>query len=313
MADFLHRRADFSDLINLVGDENEITPTLVEKDYWIMHCLWGLSAQGFKFELKGGTSLSKGFGIIKRFSEDIDIRVEPPAEKGVKTGKNHDKPIHADTRKKFFDWLAEEIEIPDITVRRATEYDDELFRNGGIRLSYETRTAEMEGVKPGVLLEVGFDDTTPNTAVEISSWTFDKALASGVEVVDNRAKNVLCYNPEYSFVEKLQTISTKFRRFKETGKMPANFLRHYYDVYSLLENEHVLAFIGKEIYEERKKQRFRKADKIRISENPAFLFDEMKEIGQLEEAYKSTASLYCAGQPSFNELTSRINRFVEKL
>ncbi len=28
------------------------------------------------FELKGGTSLSKGFGVIHRFSEDIDIRIE---------------------------------------------------------------------------------------------------------------------------------------------------------------------------------------------------------------------------------------------
>jgi hypothetical protein len=35
---------------------------LVEKDYWIMQSLWGLQAQGFVFELKGGTSLSKGFG-----------------------------------------------------------------------------------------------------------------------------------------------------------------------------------------------------------------------------------------------------------
>lgn len=313
MADFLHQRADFADLINLVGDENKITPTLVEKDYWIMHCIWGLKDQGFQFELKGGTSLSKGFGIIQRFSEDIDIRVEPPQAMEVKTGKNHDKQIHSDTRKKFFDWLAEEIRIPDITVRRATEYDDDLFRNGGIRLSYETRTDELQGVKPGVLLEIGFDDTTPNTAVDISSWAFDKALASGVTVIDNRAKTVLCYNPEYTFVEKLQTISTKFRQFRETGKMPANFLRHYYDVYSLLENAQVLEFIGQERYEKRKKERFRKADQLLISENPAFLFDEMAEISQLENAYQSTSALYYAGQPTFAELTSRIKSFVDRL
>ena len=40
-----------------------------------MHVLWGLQAQGFAFELKVGTSLSKGFGVIHRFSEDIDIHV----------------------------------------------------------------------------------------------------------------------------------------------------------------------------------------------------------------------------------------------
>jgi len=38
-----------------------IDPYLVEKDYWIMHALWGLQQQGFQFELKGGTSLFKGY------------------------------------------------------------------------------------------------------------------------------------------------------------------------------------------------------------------------------------------------------------
>ncbi|MEA2882414.1 MAG: hypothetical protein QOH32_1670, partial [Bradyrhizobium sp.] len=42
------------------------------KDYWIMHSLYGLQKLGLIFELKGGTSLSKGFKIIDRFSEDID-------------------------------------------------------------------------------------------------------------------------------------------------------------------------------------------------------------------------------------------------
>jgi len=57
---FLHERGDFSDLINVVADEMSILPQLVEKDYWIMHCLWGLQQAGYAFELKGGTSLSKG-------------------------------------------------------------------------------------------------------------------------------------------------------------------------------------------------------------------------------------------------------------
>ena len=67
MTEFLHERRDFTQLLSLVADERGLDPVLVEKDYWIMHCLWGLQAQGFQFELKGGTSLSKGFGIIHRF------------------------------------------------------------------------------------------------------------------------------------------------------------------------------------------------------------------------------------------------------
>ena len=71
MADFLHERHDFDQLLAVVANERALDPMLVEKDYWIMHGLWGLQAQDFVFELKGRTSLSKGFGVIHRFSEDI--------------------------------------------------------------------------------------------------------------------------------------------------------------------------------------------------------------------------------------------------
>jgi hypothetical protein len=70
---FLHKHRDFSTLLRILGAELQILPALVEKDYWLMHVLYGLKEQGFTFELKGGTSLSKGYRIIERFSEDIDI------------------------------------------------------------------------------------------------------------------------------------------------------------------------------------------------------------------------------------------------
>lgn len=63
---FLHQLPDVQQLFEVIGNERNILPLLVEKDYWLMHSLWGLKQQGFNFELKGGTSLSKGFGIINR-------------------------------------------------------------------------------------------------------------------------------------------------------------------------------------------------------------------------------------------------------
>lgn len=82
-ADYLHNNRQFSDLLNIVADKMSIDPYLVETDYWIMSVLYGLKLQGFSFELKGGISLSKGFGIIHRFSEDIDIHISPPPELNV--------------------------------------------------------------------------------------------------------------------------------------------------------------------------------------------------------------------------------------
>ena len=77
--DFLHNHPQFSDLIRIVANNEGIAPALVEKDYWIMQSLYGLQQLELAFQLKGGTSLSKGYGLISRFSEDIDIRIEPPA------------------------------------------------------------------------------------------------------------------------------------------------------------------------------------------------------------------------------------------
>lgn len=132
---YLHDLKDFRDLVQVVSSERRILPQLIEKDYWIMHVLHGLAKQGFIFELKGGTSLSKGFRIIERFSEDIDIRIEPPTELQVMASKNHQKPAHVESRRRFFGWLAENIHIPGIEgVTRDHEFDDAQFRGAGIRL-----------------------------------------------------------------------------------------------------------------------------------------------------------------------------------
>jgi len=241
--DFLHNHRQFADLIRIVAEAQGIAPALVEKDYWIMHSLYGLQQLGLTFELKGGTSLSKGYALISRFSEDIDIRIEPPANPPVMIGRNHDKPAHVQSRKDFYDRLAQTIVIDGITsVERDAAFDDtRQYRGGGIRLTYPSINGSVAGLKDGVLLELGFDDVAPNQPRDISSWAYDYA-ASRVEILDKRAKAVACYHSGHTLVEKLQAISTKFRQQQETGAFPPNFMRHYYDVYSLLQDPTVQGF-----------------------------------------------------------------------
>jgi hypothetical protein len=311
---YLHDLKDFSDLIQVVSSEKHILPQLIEKDYWITHVLYGLAKQGFDYELKGGTSLSKGYRIIDRFSEDIDIRIEPPAELQVMAGKNHQKPAHVDSRRLFFDWLAENVRIPGIeSVNRDYEFDDVQFRGAGIRLIYPTALKSIDGLKPGILLEVGFDDTTPNEAVDISSWALDKATTSGVKFIDNRALQVKCYHPAYTLVEKLQAVSTKFRQQQESGGFPVNFLRHYYDIYCLLADSRVQEFIGTDTYEERKNQRFRKEDVRRISENRAFTFQDQTIFQLYKSEYAKTEGLYYAGMIPFATIMERIQENLHRL
>ena len=199
------------------------------------------------------------------------------------------------------------------SVERDTAYDDERLRSGGIRLQYKSYLPNQIGIKEGVLLEVGFDDTAPNQEVIISSWAFEHAAQQEVQIGDNRANGVKCYSPTYTFVEKLQTISTKFRQQQEKGTMPRDFLRHCYDVHQLLALQQVQEFIGTSTYEKRKLLRFRAADNPRIAGNEAFLLRDPATREYYEAEYKQTSSLYYKGQVPFENILQRIKENIDRL
>ena len=311
---FLHEREDFRALLDTVSLAEKIDdPILVEKDYWIMHALYGLDQLGLAFQLKGGTSLSKGFGIIHRFSEDIDIKIEPFDGIDVDTNPSHIKPAHIKTREKFFDALREKIAIPGIvTVERDRDFDDVYLRNAGIRLRYKSFYGLKEGLKDGILLEAGFSKTCPNQPVVISSWAHNFAVQRAVPCRDNRAPKVSCYNPEYTLVEKLQTITRKFRRFNETGKMSSNFLRHYYDVAQLLDVDRVQKFIGTDEYTGHKRQWFRN-ENTDLQASDAFTLKDENTRKLFAAEYRKTAALYYRGQVPFETILERIAKDLPRL
>jgi hypothetical protein len=320
---YLHNHTNFKDLVEITAEKEKIHDSyLVEKDYWIMHCLYGLSNFGLNLALKGGTSLSKAFGIIHRFSEDIDIKIEPDEKiVGFKVycGKNHDNNNHRESKKNYFDWLAENLKgkidgIVDVV--RDESFDDKKYRNGGIRLLYNTQFTAVAGLKEGILLEVGFDKTTPNKKKDISSWAFVQGYkALGKELTDNRAKNITCYEPRYTFVEKLQAIITKYTLYKEgksDGKLPSNILRHYYDIYCLLDLTEVKSFIGTAEYENYKKERFRKYDTI-IKNCEGFTLKDEIDRKVFEDNYTKSSALYYKGQVPFGEILDRIAEVLDSL
>ncbi len=313
---YLHDHPEFENLIRIVSAELDINPVLIEKDYWIMHCLYGLNKLELKYELKGGTSLSKGYGIINRFSEDIDIRIEPAcAPFEVYEGKNHNKDKHSQSRKEFYDWLASDnLKIDGIIeIKRDTEFDDEKYRSGGIRLYYESHFEPLSDIMTSILLEVGFDNVTPNQSVNISSWAFEHANKTNVDVINNTAVDVSCYAPEYTFVEKLQTVSTKFRQQQALKTDPTPFLRHYYDIAQLLDLDAVDNFIGTDKYESYKVERFRTGDIRKISENEAFVFSDSETYKLYESAFSKSTDLYYSGQPTFDEIMKKIWSHIGQL
>jgi hypothetical protein len=236
---------------------------------------------------------------------------------GINEDPKNNKPNNIEARKKFYDWLAQEIKIDGITyAERDHAFDDAVsYRSGGVRLIYRNSTEAIDGVKDGILLEAGFDKVTPNVKLTISSWAYDKAEAiAGIEIIDNRAVDIACYHPGYTFVEKLQAIATKFRQEQADGIERPNLMRQYYDVYCLLGNDDVLKFIGTPEYEAHKAERFPTIDlQVSIANNEAFLLSNEDIRSRFRKRYKNTASLYYKGQPDFDELFIRFKGFLDKL
>ena len=99
------RRADDDRLafINEAAARRDVTPIIIEKDFWVcwtLRRLMEVPVLRDHLTFKGGTSLSKAYGIIERFSEDIDLTIGrdaplvsetlPPMEDGI-SGKERER------------------------------------------------------------------------------------------------------------------------------------------------------------------------------------------------------------------------------
>jgi hypothetical protein len=317
MLDFIHNDPEFKELISIVSTQKGIDITLVEKDYWIMHALYSLQQQGIEFELKGGTSLSKGYGLIHRFSEDIDIHIR--TNFGLSIEGKEDKSQVKAARKEFYNVFANSLSINGIIeIVRDHEFDDkEKFRSGGIRLYYESHTPTLEGLKDGILLEAGFDTVTPNSPIDISSWIWEHLISIDAQLnyINNTATGVQCYHPGYTLVEKLQTIVRKYRNRDNPGASDdKNFMRQYYDVYCLLGNPDIQAFIGTPEYLAHKATRIKGADnQIPLKDHPALILSDSEIRESFKKRYQSTSKLYYNGQPEFEQLLARIAVHLPRL
>lgn len=229
---FVHDDPDFPRLLALVSQETRVDPALVEKDYWVTHCMWALLETGLELWFKGGTSLSKGFGLIRRFSEDLDLMVQQGAVTTLPVVGNwtsiNKGPVAS--RRAFYDALPLAFVIPGVTVESDPKNQDKYAR--GINLI---------GRYPGVLLsrlaptmsayvyfEIGRACVVPFVEMPLTSFVHDNLERQGQlrNYVDNRPRAVRCVHPLVTLLEKLDALS---RRYNRDTIEPDGFVRHYED------------------------------------------------------------------------------------
>jgi hypothetical protein len=228
---FVHEDPDFDDLLQIVAEDHKLSRGLVEKDYWVTHALWALHAAGFEVWFKGGTSLSKGFGLIERFSEDLDLKIEPGAVRelpAVSSWKSEGTKATGE-RRAYFEKLPDLLPVPGAKVALDPDPVDKAWRGANIRVTYPGRHLGDLGVlSPFVRLEVGSARVTPFVLCDLTSFAHEKLAAQGQLGIfdDNRPKAVRCVHPLVTLLEKLDALH---RRFPNEKVEPATFVRHFED------------------------------------------------------------------------------------
>jgi hypothetical protein len=108
----------------------------------------GAADCGIRHLFKGGTSLSKGFGLIERFSEDLDLKVEPGSVRELPAVSNWKsegtKAIAA--RMAYFEELSRLLRIPGAEVVLDRAHIDRAWRGANIRVIYPGRHLHDLGV-----------------------------------------------------------------------------------------------------------------------------------------------------------------------
>lgn len=232
MIAFAHEAPDFGDLLAIVAERHSLARGLVEKDYWVTHTLWALHQTGFEVWFKGGTSLSMGFGLITRFSEDLDLKIEPAhgvSFPSVTSWRGEGRKALGE-RVAFFEALAGTLMVPGATVALTPAPIDVLWRSAAIRVTYPGQfLVELPGVmRPYVLLEVGDARVTPFVLRDLASLVHDHLTLTGLagEFADNRPRGVRCVHPLVTLLEKLDALA---RRVPRLEVEPAAFVRHFED------------------------------------------------------------------------------------
>jgi hypothetical protein len=219
----------------------------IEKDFWvcwILRELFALPQSGPHLTFKGGTSLSKGWKLIERFSEDIDTVIAreslgfggEQSPENAASGKKREERLEA--LKAACQKYIREVMSPELTQRISKTLpsglkwrlgDDPADRDGqSLLFEYSSVFTGRPYVQPVVKIELGArSDTEPSATPEIQPYL---AEALPAEIGPSSFK-VRAVAPERTFWEKAMLLHEESYR-KEGPK--ARLARHYYDIWCLI-------------------------------------------------------------------------------
>jgi hypothetical protein len=235
--------------------KTRLQPYIIEKDWWVVQTLRLITEMDTAEHLvfKGGTSLSKAWKLIDRFSEDIDLAINREFFgftgdiSRTQVGKLKDVSSKYLSNDFLFSLKAafEYAKIGDvgISVVDRKDPDDDPVK---IAVTYPTIAEYSPYVKPRVLLEISSRSLMePSTRRSFRSMIGEEF--PNLDFADDDI-HIRCVNPERTFLEKLFLLHEEHQRPPEKMKIKGKS-RHFYDIYQIAQTLYAdKAIANKELY-----------------------------------------------------------------
>src|SRR6266481_956061 len=241
--------------IDQAAIRRDVSPVVLEKDFWVCWLLGLLFGSEFAGSLvfKGGTSLSKVFDVIERFSEDIDLSLSPeflnlPGAGTSRTQANKwMTKAEAACAQAVKTQIAPALEAAAETVLGKLdggwfEFLTDANTNSPVLLFHypSSQPAGFEYLKRAVKLEFGsLTDQQPVGRHPVRPWIADAIPAA---FPDWRCE-VVALEVERSFWEKATILHTEYHRPAEK-LAPDRFSRHYADTAAMAKHPMASKAIG---------------------------------------------------------------------
>jgi hypothetical protein len=216
---------------------------VVEKDFWVCWTLKHLFEHPELSTLlifKGGTSLSKVFGLIDRFSEDIDLildwRVVTDIDPMAERSKTKQEKLNGEINKQARIYISETL-VPMLETALGTHCSVEVLSDEKdlghiVRVKYP-ETAESAALLPYIQLEIGpLASWLPHADHTIRPYVAEDAPA----LFEDPDCPVRVIDAERTFWEKATILHHEANR-PTTSSIPARYSRHYYDLYLMAQSE----------------------------------------------------------------------------
>ncbi|MFA4888546.1 MAG: nucleotidyl transferase AbiEii/AbiGii toxin family protein [Candidatus Omnitrophota bacterium] len=317
---------------DVVANELDVTPQLIEKDFWvcwILKMLFSLPESGNHLTFKGGTSLSKCYNVIKRFSEDVDVSIErtfltsqesiePDRKQSSKENQRRLDRLKQACQEKIGDVIIPELKdkigsaLSDI-VKWEIKLDSDDSDKQTILFTYPSiiDNSTNNYIQPVVKIELGA--RSDHWPVEVMSVKPYVSNAAGKVTIEGTQVRVL--GAERTFWEK----ATILHAISNGSKLRTRMSRHYYDVGEM---------VGSPIYG----KAIQNIDLlIKVAEHKALFFKDSKarydlakpgslrlmpqneHIVQLNEDYRQMQEMFFEDPPSFESVLEKLKTAEEEI